>query len=76
MLFVRVYQRTGGASICYDWDIPPAEACERWFGYRDNRNHTAHDYGEAFAEATLGLLPSFIADARDLAQVIEEGQDD
>ena len=53
-----------------------AEACERWFGYRDNRNHTAHDYGEAFAEATLGLLPSFIADARDLVQVIEEGRDE
>ena len=52
------------------------EACERWFSYRDNRNHTAHDYGESFAEATLGLLPSFIADARDLVHVIEEGRDD
>ena len=23
-----------------------AHACERWLSYRDNRNDTAHDYGE------------------------------
>ena len=23
---------------------------ERWFAYRDNRNSTAHDYGEGFAK--------------------------
>jgi len=39
---------------------------ERWFAYRDNRNTTAHDYGERFAEETLRLLPDFIADARRL----------
>ena len=48
-----------------------ADACERWLAYRDNRNETAHDYGEAFAEATLALLPAFLADARDLADRIE-----
>ena len=52
------------------------EACERWFAYRDNRNDTAHDYGEKFAETTLKLLPGFIADARELASVIAEGEDD
>ena len=52
------------------------EACERWFAYRDNRNDTAHDYGEKFAENTLRLLPEFIADARVLARVIAEGRDD
>ena len=50
--------------------IEPA-ACERWMEYRDNRNETAHDYGEAFAEATLTLLPDFISDASHLADVIE-----
>ena len=42
----------------------------------DNRNYTAYDYGEEFAETTLKLLPSFIADARALARVIAEGEDD
>ena len=52
------------------------EAVERWFLYRDNRNDTAHDYGEGFAEATLKLLPGFIADAKTLADMIEETDDD
>ena len=53
-----------------------AEACERWLQYRDNRNETAHDYGAGFAEATLKLLPHFIADAEALADAIEEPGDD
>ena len=48
------------------------DACERWLQYRDNRNDTAHDYGEGFAETTLKLLPDFIVDAKALAGVIEE----
>ena len=48
-----------------------AEACERWLRYRDNRNDTAHDYGEAFAVETLKLLPSFLVDAKALADAIE-----
>ena len=51
------------------------DAVERWFLYRDNRNNTAHDYGEGFAETTLKLLPDFIADAKALASVLEEGDD-
>ena len=47
------------------------DACERWLEYRDNRNNTAHDYGEGFAETTLKLLPNFIDDAKALAGVIE-----
>ena len=42
------------------------EEVERWFAYRDNRNNTAHDYGEGFAKETLVLLPGFIADATTL----------
>ena len=52
------------------------EACERWMIYRDNRNDTAHDYGKGFAEATLKLLPDFIADSKELAGVIAESTDD
>ena len=48
-------------------DLISVKACKRWFAYRDNRNDTAHDYGEAFAETTLTLLPEFIVDARNLA---------
>jgi len=33
------------------------EEAERWLEYRDNRNDTAHDYGEGFANDTLALLP-------------------
>ena len=55
--------------------IAPA-AAERWLRYRDNRNFTAHDYGEDFAEATLRLLPAFIADARSLADMLDRTNDD
>ena len=43
------------------------EAVERWLRYRANRNTTAHDYGEGFANETLKLLPVFAADALALA---------
>ncbi len=52
------------------------DTCERWFEYRDNRNNTAHDYGEHFAENTLKLLPSFIADAKALTKIIETNNHD
>ena len=53
-----------------------SEAVERWLRYRDNRNDTAHNYGEDFAEATLKLLPTFVADAKTLADMIEVADDD
>ena len=43
----------------------------RWFGYRDNRNNTAHDYGVGFAEETLTLLPKFVEDAQRLKNAID-----
>ena len=43
---------------------------ERLFKYRDNRNSTAHDYGEQFANETLQLIDSFILDTENLIQVI------
>lgn len=45
---------------------------ERWLGYRANRNTTAHDYGENFAEQTLALLPDYLVDLRQLAQRIQD----
>ena len=52
-----------------------SEAIERWLHYRNNRNDTAHNYGEDFAEATLKLLPAFVADAKTLASMIEAAND-
>ena len=57
-------------------DLIEPDAVERWLRYRDNRNYTAHDYGEDFAEATLRLLPEFIEDAKALAGIIEQTNDD
>lgn len=48
------------------------EEVERWFAYRDNRNNTAHDYGENFAKETLSLIPKFIADMARLEAVLRE----
>jgi len=47
----------------------------RWFSYRDNRNTTAHDYGEGFAEDTLVLLPQFILDVDKLIEVLNNVPD-
>ncbi len=48
------------------------EEVERWFAYRDNRNNTAHDYGEVFARETLILLPDFITDVTRLEALLRE----
>jgi hypothetical protein len=52
------------------------ELAERWFTYRDNRNNTAHDYGEAFAEETLKLLPAFLKDVMVLIERLQAYNDD
>jgi nucleotidyltransferase substrate binding protein (TIGR01987 family) len=52
------------------------ETGERWLEYRDNRNNTAHDYGVNFAEETLYLLPQFITDALELAEIIKQQAND
>ncbi|MFO1258482.1 MAG: nucleotidyltransferase substrate binding protein [Gammaproteobacteria bacterium] len=43
----------------------------RWFAYRDNRNDTAHDYGESFAEETVILLKDFVEDAKKIVSILE-----
>lgn len=47
------------------------EETERWMKYRDNRNNTAHDYGQAFAEETLVLISDFLTDVKNLKKVID-----
>jgi nucleotidyltransferase substrate binding protein (TIGR01987 family) len=55
--------------------ILTAEEVERWFKYRDNRNTTAHDYGEGFAEETLVLMPDFILDVKRLLERLDNAGD-
>lgn len=47
-------------------------AVERWLAYRANRNTTAHDYGEGFANETLRILPAYLADVRGLARSLQD----
>ncbi|WP_019864243.1 nucleotidyltransferase substrate binding protein [Methylovulum miyakonense] len=53
-------------------DLLTLPEVERWFAYRDNRNNTAHDYGEQFAKETLTLIPAFLQDITTLADVLEQ----
>jgi len=43
----------------------------RWLSYRANRNTTAHDDGEGFANETLKLLPAYLSDLRRLADRLQ-----
>ena len=45
---------------------------KRWMKYRDNRNNTAHDYGQSFAEETLSLVKDFLVDVKELKKVIDD----
>lgn len=45
---------------------------ERWLAYRANRNNTAHDYGEGFANDTLRLLPAYVQDVRSLSDQLQK----
>ena len=46
------------------------EEVERWCEYRDNRNHTSHDYGVDLANNTLVLIEQFLVDADKLADIV------
>ena len=48
------------------------EETVRWMKYRDNRNQTAYDYGQAFAEQTLVLMNDFILDAKKLKGILAD----
>ncbi len=53
-------------------DLLNIDEVERWLEYRDNRNHTSHDYGVDLANQTLVLMERFIVDATNLVKVIEK----
>jgi hypothetical protein len=53
-------------------DILDQNSVERWFEYRLNRDNTAHDYGEGFANETLKILPNFLNDVISLAHKIQK----
>lgn len=55
----------------HKYSLLTEEETARWMEYRDNRNNTAHDYGEVFARETLSLIESFLRDARNLKEVID-----
>lgn len=65
LVFNDVLRHAGKHSLL---DTP---AVERWLAYRANRNNTAHDYGEGFANETLKLLPDYLRDVRQLAPAIQ-----
>ncbi len=48
---------------------------QRWLAYRANRNSTAHDHGEGFANITLKLPPAYLHDVRALAVPLQEAFD-
>ena len=52
-----------------------SDEVERWLAYRANRNNTAHDYGEGFANDTLKLLPVYLQDVRVLAVALQKAFD-
>ena len=64
--------------FCYaaKFGVIAPDTCERWLVYRNNRNDTAHDYGKAFAEQTLPLLPDFVIDAKELLEILKAALDD
>lgn len=47
------------------------EEVSRWFTYRDNRNETAHDYGQRLANETILLIENFIEDAKKIRDLID-----
>lgn len=44
------------------------EELERWLGYRQQRNATAHDYGEKLAEKAIVVLRNFVIDGKYLSE--------
>lgn len=55
----------------HKYSLITEEETVRWIKYRDNRNNTAHDYGQKFAEKTLSIIQDFLKDAENLKKVID-----
>jgi len=65
LVFKELFRQAGLHSLI------SLEEVERWLQYRDNRNLTSHNYGEALANQTLVLIPQFIIDSARLIEVID-----
>ena len=48
----------------------PLDVAERWLGYRDIRNRTAHEYGADYANEAVAVLPAFAANAHAARQTL------
>ncbi len=57
----------------FKFSLISEDEVNRWMQYWDNRNNTAHDYGEKFAKETLRLIDDFLSDARHLKEIINNG---
>ena len=54
----------------FQYSLLSEDEVNRWMLYRDNRNDTAHNYGEEFALYTLTLISDFINDSKRLIEVL------
>lgn len=54
----------------FKYSLLNEEEVNRWLRYRDNRNNTAHDYGEKFAQDTLTLIDDFLKDVKHLKEIV------
>ena len=62
MLFRSIFRYAGKHGLASLQEV------ERWLLYRE---HTAHEYGESYADDILKLVPQFLIDARNLLKAIE-----
>ena len=69
LVFNDVLRQAGRHGLLEIEEVP------RWLEYRANRNTTTHDYGEDFANGTMKLLPTYLQDARALADRLDEAGD-
>lgn len=65
LVFNDLFRQAGKHALLDEAEI------ERWLAYRASRNSTAYDYGEAFAEQTLAILPDYLVDLRQLAHKMQ-----
>lgn len=65
LTFKDLFRTAGKHSLMSEDEI------SRWMKYRDNRNNTAHDYGQLFAEETLTLIEDFLTDVKRLKGIID-----
>ncbi len=56
-------------------DLMDTAAVERWLGYRASCDDTEEEFVRKFANTTVKMLPTFIDDAKALADMIDRAND-